>query len=569
MRSLRIISMMEEGSSPKIADQSLGSDGASPFTNTSTTSEDSGCGELSPDKLWTPQAPAGDEGGESSLGVKHPITRLMERTGYSVVQLNGQRRYGPPPDWEGEAPSQGCEVFVCKIPRDCFEDELVPVFEKMGKIYELRLKMPMETGLNGGCAFVVYGEVASAKESVRQLNYYEIRKGRKLGVSMGVDNCRLYIGRIPKYVTKEDIKQEVQRVTEAVVDVVVYPSEADKTKNRGFAFVEYDSHGAAAMARRKLMNGQVFLWGNQLAVDWAEPELKVDEEIMAQVKALHIRNLMLGTTEDTIEQVFSVHAPVEKVKKIRHYAYVHFHSKEDAHEAMEQLNGSLLDGAEIEVTLARPSRPKFNRVATLPTVGFNPLDSYGTMIPAIYPSSYPISPVTVRNSMGMRMMLSGNREFLPIQMVEPNQRQVIFAKQSEEPLPGAGYGEMPALPPPPGFHGPTAALTQGVVLPKPPKNPVQFLEEVCLKNNWLYPVYTHIACTGDIRLYSYKVTMTSIAVSYLPRKLSRSTEEAKSSAAEYTLSQLGYIAGQPLPQTDSHAPPSAAFSVHVSPPKPL
>ena len=275
MRSLRIISMMEEGSSPKIADQSLGSDGASPFTNTSTTSEDSGCGELSPDKLWTPQAPAGDEGGESLLGVKHPITRLMERTGYSVVQLNGQRPYGPPPDWEGEAPSQGCEVFVCKIPRDCFEDELVPVFEKMGKIYELRLKMPMEyTGLNGGCAFVVYGEVASAKESVRQLNYYEIRKGRKLGVSMGVDNCRLYIGRIPKYVTKEEVRQEVQRVTEAVVDVVVYPSEADKTKNRGFAFVEYDSHGAAAMARRKLMNGQVFLWGNKLAVDWAEPELK-------------------------------------------------------------------------------------------------------------------------------------------------------------------------------------------------------------------------------------------------------------------------------------------------------
>ena len=51
-----------------------------------------------------------------------------------------------------------------------------------------------------------------------------------------------------------------------------------------FAFVEYDSHRAAAMARRKLMNGRVFLWGHQLAVDWAEPELEVDEEIMAQVQ---------------------------------------------------------------------------------------------------------------------------------------------------------------------------------------------------------------------------------------------------------------------------------------------
>ena len=185
---------------------------------------------------------------------KHPSTALMERTGYSIVQFNGQRRYGPPPDWEGEAPSRGCKVFVGKIPRDCFEDELVPVFEKMGKIYELRLMMEYPW-LNEGYAFVVYGEVASAKESVRQLNNYEIRKGRKLGVSMSVDNCRLYVGRIPKYVTKEDVRQEVQKVTEGVV---VYPSEADKTKNRGYAFVEYDSHRAAAMARRKLMNGQVF-----------------------------------------------------------------------------------------------------------------------------------------------------------------------------------------------------------------------------------------------------------------------------------------------------------------------
>lgn len=38
------------------------------------------------------------------------------------------------------------------------------------------------------------------------------------------------------------------------------------------------------MARRKLMQGQVQLWGHQVAVDWAEPELEVDEEVMAQVR---------------------------------------------------------------------------------------------------------------------------------------------------------------------------------------------------------------------------------------------------------------------------------------------
>lgn len=47
----------------------------------------------------------------------------------------------------------------------------------------------------------------------------------------------------------------MKKVTDGVVDVIVYPSAADKSKNRGFAFVEYESHRAAAMARRKLLPG--------------------------------------------------------------------------------------------------------------------------------------------------------------------------------------------------------------------------------------------------------------------------------------------------------------------------
>lgn len=35
------------------------------------------------------------------------------------------------------------------------------------------------------------------------------------------------------------------------------------------------------------MNGRVDLWGHNIAVDWAEPELEVDEEIMAQVSPIY------------------------------------------------------------------------------------------------------------------------------------------------------------------------------------------------------------------------------------------------------------------------------------------
>lgn len=57
---------------------------------------------------------------------------------------------------------------------------------------------------------------------------------------------------------------EMRKVTDGVIDVIVYPSAADKSKNRGFAFVEYESHRAAAMARRKLLPGEKHTLNSQL-----------------------------------------------------------------------------------------------------------------------------------------------------------------------------------------------------------------------------------------------------------------------------------------------------------------
>lgn len=210
------------------------------------------------------------------------LLALIERTGFPMVQENGQRKFGPPPSWEGPPPPRGCEIFIGKIPRDIYEDELVPVFEKVGPIYEFRLMMDF-SGSNRGYAFCMYTNRMDAKRAIKELNNYEVKKGRLLGVCSSVDNCRLFVGGIPKNKNREDILTEMSKVTDGVVDVIVYPSAVDKTKNRGFAFVEYESHRSAAMARRKLIPGRIQLWGHQIAVDWAEPEQDVDEDTMSTV----------------------------------------------------------------------------------------------------------------------------------------------------------------------------------------------------------------------------------------------------------------------------------------------
>lgn len=58
-----------------------------------------------------------------------------------------------------------------KIPRDLFEDELVPLFEKAGQIWDLRLMMDPLSGLNRGYAFITFCDKDAAQEAVKLVSH--------------------------------------------------------------------------------------------------------------------------------------------------------------------------------------------------------------------------------------------------------------------------------------------------------------------------------------------------------------------------------------------------------------
>merc|ERR1719334_3038360 len=92
---------------------------------------------------------------------------------------------------------------------------------------------------------------------------------------------------------------------------------------------------------------------------------------MITVKVLYVRNLMLSTTEEIIEKYFNSLVPssVERVKKIRDYAFVHFNTRDNAVKAMDLSNGQTLDGSHVEVVFAKPpdkvSRQQSKSMSTL------------------------------------------------------------------------------------------------------------------------------------------------------------------------------------------------------------
>ncbi|ENN72368.1 hypothetical protein YQE_11003, partial [Dendroctonus ponderosae] len=287
------------------------------------------------------------------------IKQILDRTGYTLDVTTGQRKYGgPPPGWDGNTPGSGCEVFCGKIPKDLYEDELIPLFEQCGTIWDLRLMMDPMTGTNRGYAFVTFTTRDAAHVAVQKLDNYEIKPGKTLKINISVPNLRLFVGNIPKSKGKEEILEEFGKLTAGLIEVIIYSSPDDKKKNRGFCFLEYESHKAASLAKRRLGTGRIKVWGCDIIVDWADPQEEPDEQTMSKVKVLYVRNLTQDITEEKLKDSFEAFGKVERVKKIKDYAFIHFEDRDNAIKAMDELDGREMGGSNIEVSLAKPPSDK-------------------------------------------------------------------------------------------------------------------------------------------------------------------------------------------------------------------
>lgn len=284
------------------------------------------------------------------------LKEILDRTGYSLDVTTGQRKYGgPPPGGDPTPPGSGHEIFCGKIPKDVFEDELIPLFEKCGKIWDMRLMMDPMTGLTRGYGFITFCDREAASEAVNQLHNYEIRPGKQLKVNISIANVRLFVGNIPKNKSRDEIKEEFGKRTDGLVEVIVYGSaDNPKQKNRGFAFLEYETHKQASNAKRKLQAGHPKFWQCDVIVDWADPMEEPDEDTMAKVKVLYVRNLTSDVTEDMLKEKFGEFGKVERVKKIKDYGFVHFDERNEALKAMDSLHGQKLGNLEVNISLAKP-----------------------------------------------------------------------------------------------------------------------------------------------------------------------------------------------------------------------
>ncbi|XP_046914698.2 RNA-binding protein 47 isoform X1 [Dermatophagoides farinae] len=265
---------------------------------------------------------------------KDLLISLAKNLNYRVAQENGQRIFGPPLDWNEESiiSEKGTEVFVGKIPRDCFENELIPLFEKPGRIYKMRLMIDF-SGKNRGYGFVQYFNKKDAQRAIEMLNHFEIRKRWPIGVMLSRNNNRLFFGNLPNDITKQEMIDEVAKHTSGIINAIYY---GGSTRTNGFGFVEYENHKMTALARRKFFPGSILLFDRQPKVDWAKSEEEIDDDFVSNNSVLYVRFIKPDITEENLKKFFSfinngqTLLNINRVKKIRNFAFIHYENPKDA-----------------------------------------------------------------------------------------------------------------------------------------------------------------------------------------------------------------------------------------------
>ncbi|KAL0974240.1 hypothetical protein UPYG_G00217560 [Umbra pygmaea] len=189
----------------------------------------------------------------------------LHETGVKLTQVNGQRKYGgPPDDWRGAPPGPGCEVFINQIPRDVFEDQLIPLFLSVGPLWEFRLMMNF-SGQNRGFAYAKYDSPALAAAAMRALNGYSLKPGARLSVRRSTEKRQICLGALPASTGREQLLQVLRELSEGVESVTLKTGPLEEGVS---ALVVYASHHAASMAKKVVVEAFKKRFGLVIAVKW-------------------------------------------------------------------------------------------------------------------------------------------------------------------------------------------------------------------------------------------------------------------------------------------------------------
>ncbi|RHY56102.1 hypothetical protein DYB38_011344 [Aphanomyces astaci] len=152
-----------------------------------------------------------------------------------------------------QQPQDAVKLFVGQVPRTMDEDELRPILENFGPLYDIVIIRDKISGAHRGCAFVTYCTRDAAEAAIDTLhnqvtlpmspNPLQVRPAE--GQAGASQEHKLFIGMIPKHADEADIRGvfDVHGEIEEIY-ILRHPGTG---QSKGCAFLKFkDRHAASA-----------------------------------------------------------------------------------------------------------------------------------------------------------------------------------------------------------------------------------------------------------------------------------------------------------------------------------
>uniref|UniRef100_A0A7N6FGZ2 Polyadenylate-binding protein n=1 Tax=Anabas testudineus TaxID=64144 RepID=A0A7N6FGZ2_ANATE len=255
-------------------------------------------------------------------------------------------------------------LYVGDLHPDITEAMLYEKFSPAGPVLSIRVCRDMITRRSLGYAYVNFSQPADAERALDTMNF-DVVKGKPIRImwsqrdpslrKSGVGN--VFIKNLDKSIDNKALYDTFSAFGNILSCKVV----CDENGSKGYAFVHFETQDAADRAIEK-MNGML-LNDRKVFVGRFKSRKEREAELGAKAKEftnVYIKNFGDDMDDDRLKEIFDKYGKTLSVKvmtdptgKSRGFGFVSYEKHEDANKAVEDMNGTELNGKTVFVGRAQ------------------------------------------------------------------------------------------------------------------------------------------------------------------------------------------------------------------------